>query len=240
MTVEQLHLEFKVFFDKVDSSSFPEFLDGEIDIYLNEGQERVIKQRYGKNNIYQKAFEESQKRTDDLKNLVKTKFVTVTAELPYTSVGMNIYRADINSLYDDVNLTIPSGDKYQFYLKSLANTCSGSCCGWEKVKLVQQDDISIVLLDPFNKPKKGRTVIFFEDGNIFVWAGDDTVSGFQLTFLKRANQINIGTYGQDKTECELSEHLHKEILQESINIAIENVGSPRVQTQGPINVKTTE
>jgi len=240
MTVEQLHIEFKVFFDKVDSSAFPEFLDGEIDIYLNEGQERVIKQRYGKNNIYQKAFEESQKRTDDLKNLVKTKFVTVTPELPYTSIGKNIYRADINSLFNDVELTSSSDIVYQFYLKSLAHTCEGACCGWDKVKLIQQDDISVVAIDPFNKPRQGKAVIFFEDGDIFVWAGDAEVKGFQLTFLKRADQINIGTYGSPKIECELSEHLHKEILQEAIQIAIENVGSPRVQTQGPINVKTTE
>ena len=77
MTIEQLHTEFKVFFDKVDSEAYTEFLDGEIDIMLNEAILRLVKRRYGINNIYKKGFEETQKRTDDLKELVVTRFADV-------------------------------------------------------------------------------------------------------------------------------------------------------------------
>ena len=243
MTIEQFHIEFKVFFDKVDSAAYPEFLDGEIDIYLNEAQDRIIKQRYGKNNMYRSGFEEIQKRTDDLKNLVKTRFCPVTQDTSYAFVGDNVYRADLSSLFEDGSLTVASTDQYRFYLKSIAQTCEadGNCCTWSRVKLVQQDDVSSIASDPFNKPMKDRPIVFFEDGDIFVWTANPfIVGGFQVTFLKVPAQMNIGTYGQPRVDSELSEHLHKEILQEAIEIALENISSPRVKTQGPINVTKAE
>ena len=242
MTIQELHRNFKVHFDKVDSAAYPEFLDGEIDIYLNSAQERIVKQRYGKNNIYRSGFEEIQKRTDDLKNLVKTRFAAVSPAGPYQDVSENVFRADLDTLYSDGNLTVPVTEKYQFYLKSIAQTCdSKECCSWSRVKLVQHDDIAPIVNDPFNKPKKGRPIIFFEDGDIFVWtAAGHTINGFQVTFMKRPIEMNIGTYGGALAECELSEHLHEEILQQAIVIALENISSPRVQTQAQVNTQQTE
>ena len=51
MTVQQLHLEFKFRCDKLDSLNYPNFLPEEIDLLLNNAQDRLIKQRYGLNNI---------------------------------------------------------------------------------------------------------------------------------------------------------------------------------------------
>ena len=241
MTIQQFHRDFKVFFDKVDSASYPEFLDGEIDIYLNEAQARLVNQRYGKNNLYQKGFEQTQKRTDDLKNLVRTRFTTLSSETSYQYVSDNVYRADLDSLFTDGNLSQSAASDYQFYLKSIAQSCKDECCTWSRVKLAHHDDLSSIATDPFNKPTKGRPVVFFEDGDIFIWTEDGhTVDGFQVTFIAQPVQMNLGTYGGPVVECELSEHLHKEILQHAINIALENLSSPRVQTQGPVNTQQTE
>lgn len=247
MTIEQFHREFKVFFDKADSSAYPEFLDGEIDIYLNEAQERIVKQRYGKNNIYRSGFEELQKRTEDLKELVVSKFTSLSSNTAYQDIGDNVYEASLTDLFEESGLINPATETYQFFLKAIAETCQLDennqpiCCSWSRVKLVQHDDIGTIVEDPFNKPKKGRPIIFFENGNILVWTAPGfVINGFQVTFLKRPQQVNIGTYGQPQVECELSEHLHKELLQEAIQVALENIGSPRVQTQGPLNVQTSE
>ena len=204
MTIQQFHREFKVFFDKTDSSAYPEFLDGEIDIYLNEAQERMVKHRYGKNNIFRSGFEEIQKRTDDLKNLVITRFTSLTQATAYQEIGDNVYRADLGSLFTDAALTVSATEDYQFYLKSIAKSCKADgCCAWSRGKV-------------------------------------SSVEGFQVTFIKRPVQLNIGTYGSPVAECELSDHLHKELLQEAIQVALENIGSPRIQTQGPVNVQRTE
>ena len=202
-----------------------------------------MKQRYGRNNLFKAGFEQTQKRTDDLKNLVRTRFTSLSSATMYQYISDNVYRADLESLYTDGELTAPSTDKYQFYLKSVAQTCDAAeCCTWSRVKLVQHDDISPLADDPFNKPTKGRPVIFFEDGDIFVWTSPGhSIKGFQVTFIAEPVHMHLGTYDSlVDVECELSSHLHKEILQNAINIALENLASPRIQTQGPVNVQQTE
>lgn len=241
MTIQQFHRDFKVFFDKVDSAAYPEFLDGEIDIYLNEAQERFVKHRYGKNNSSRAGFEQTQKRTDDLKRLVRTRFASMSSETSYQYVSDNVYRADLDNLYLDGDLVNPAPSDYQFYLKSIAQTCMDGCCTWSRVKLAQHDDISSIATDPFNKPSRSRPVVFFEDGDLFVWTATGyTIDALQVTFVAQPVLMNIGTYGEPLVECELSEHTHKEILQDAINIALENLSSPRVQTQGPVNAQQTE
>jgi hypothetical protein len=239
MTIEQFHREFKVFFDKADSLAYPEFLDGEIDIYLNEAQNRIVKLRYGKNNAYVKGFEESQKRTDDLKNLVKTKYCSVQSSTTYQGIG-NVYTTQLTQLYDDIDLTTLSLDKYQFYIKSTIKCVSSSCTNWNSPKITQQDDIYALLSDPFNKPRIGKPLLTIEDNGLFYWLPDgSSATVAALTFLKEPNVMNKGTYGSDKVECELSNHIHKELLQLAIQIALENIQSPRVQSQA-INIQTNE
>ena len=70
MTCAELHLEFKFRCDKLDTLNYPNFLPEEIDLILNNAQERLVKQRYGFNNIKRQSFEETEKRTEDLKEIV--------------------------------------------------------------------------------------------------------------------------------------------------------------------------
>lgn len=239
MTIEQFHREFKVFFDKLDSLAYPEFLDGEIDIYLNEAFERIVKLRYGRNNTYARGFEESQKRTDDLKNLIKTKFCSVQVSTSYQGIG-NVYSTQLTQLYDDRLLTQLSTDKYQFYIKSTILCVSDSCTVWSSPKVTQQDDIYALLDDPFNKPRVDKPLLTTEDEGLYYWLPQSTTAEVvSLTFLKQPTPVNKGTYGFPKVECELSEHMHKELLQLAIQIALENIQSPRVQSQA-INIQTNE
>lgn len=241
MTIQQFHREFKIALDKVDSSSYPEFLDGEIDYYLNEAQDRFIKTRYGGNNLYRARFEEIQKRTDDLKELVVSNFALVSLATSYSSVGQNVYMADLSKLYTTIELDQLSGNSYMIYVKSLSSIKIDDCVKFVPNKLVQHDDINTLINDPFNKPNLTKNLIFFENGNIFIWATPEvTVESLFVTFIKRPAQMNIGTYGNPIVECELSEYTHKEIVQLAVSIAIENIESPRVETQEPINISKIE
>jgi hypothetical protein len=243
MTVQEMHNEFKISMDKVDSSAYPEFLDWEIDYYLNEAQDRFIKNRFGRNNLYVRGFEEIQKRTDDLKALVVSKYCSIGTTPYYGLGGSFVYRAELDSLFDDVNRTQTSSVDYMLYVKAAAETSKAKCPNkWHKVKLVQHDDLSSISGDPFNKPSAERPVIFFEDGDIFIWSGQDSeVSNFLVTFVKRPTQINIGTYNSNPvTNCELSEYTHKEIVQYAVKIVIENIESPRSQSNQAMNINKVE
>ena len=234
MTIAEMHLEFKISRDAVDSNAYPELLDAEIDYYLNEAMDRFVKTRYNKNNTYGKGFEEIQKRTDDLKRLTISKFAQVTSVPYYTSIGKSIFRADVDTLFDDDALTSPATEQYMLYIKSVVDTCTDNtetCCGWKDVSLRQQDDLSPVGGDPFNKPRAGSPVVFFEDGDLFVWTQDGgVIRNVLLTFIKKPIRVDLGTYGGVATDCELSEYTHKEIVQLAVDISLENLQSPRVQT----------
>ena len=70
MNVNQMHIAVQQGVDKINSLQADMLLSQEIDIELNKSMSRFINSKYGKNNIYRKGFEESQKRIDDLRSLV--------------------------------------------------------------------------------------------------------------------------------------------------------------------------
>ena len=71
MNVAQMHLAIQQGVDKINSLQADMLLGEEIDIELNKNMSRFLNTKYGKNNKYGKGFEESQKRIDDLRSLVK-------------------------------------------------------------------------------------------------------------------------------------------------------------------------
>ena len=229
-----MHLEFRISLDKLDSSAYPEFFPESIDYFLNEAQERLVKNRYGRNNLFRAGFEEIQKRTEDLKVLVVTRYpaISVVAE------EENTYRLDLSDLSDDKARQITSVDKYMFYLRSRLEVNKAGCTtSFQSPQVVQQDDLEEVKQDPFKRPSLNKPVIYFEEGNIYaITSGDFTIDSARVTFLKRPVQMKFGTVYSTldvDRDCELSEHLHKEIVQRAVDIALENIESPRQQTIQP-------
>tara|TARA_R110001599_G_scaffold22626_5_gene83421 strand:- start:366 stop:1529 length:1164 start_codon:yes stop_codon:yes gene_type:complete len=71
MNVNEMHLAIQQGVDKINSLQADMLLSEEIDIELNKSMSRFLNTKYGKGNKYGKGFEESQKRIDDLRSLVK-------------------------------------------------------------------------------------------------------------------------------------------------------------------------
>ena len=65
-----MHLAIQQGVDKINSLQADMLLPEEIDIELNKSMFKFINTKYGRNNIYRKGFEQSQKRIDDLRTLV--------------------------------------------------------------------------------------------------------------------------------------------------------------------------
>jgi len=78
MTILEMHIKFKILTDKLDTLNYPNFEPEEIDELLNMSQERFIKQRYGTTNLKKSPFESTQKRMDDLREVVKNGQLSVT------------------------------------------------------------------------------------------------------------------------------------------------------------------
>ena len=72
MDIQSMHIAVQQGVDKINSFQADSLLPQEIDLELNKSIMRFVNLKYGKNNIYRQGFEESQKRIDDLRNLVKS------------------------------------------------------------------------------------------------------------------------------------------------------------------------
>lgn len=73
MTIAELHKNFKIELDKSSNSGYPAFLPEEVDYWLNSAIMRFVKTRTSGLNVHKAGFQSNQKRTDDLKGLIKTK-----------------------------------------------------------------------------------------------------------------------------------------------------------------------
>lgn len=71
MTVLEMHIALRQTIDRVNSLRNDRLRPEELDIELNRAMMRFINTRYGRNNIYRKGFEESQRRIDELRVLLK-------------------------------------------------------------------------------------------------------------------------------------------------------------------------
>lgn len=240
MLLSTIHRDIKIFLDKVDSSAYPEFEDGEIDVFINEGIKRLVNQKYGGNNPLRTSFEETQKRTEDLKSLVVTKYFPVVLSTVYTS-PFKVYKTNLDQAYSDSSLIIPSPEKYLFFTKCVANVIENNCNSFAKIKQIQQDDLTEVILDPFNKPKGNKVVSFFEEGTLcFAVDTVKTLEKVLITYIKKPALVNKGTYGFPLVECDLDEHLHSEVIQVTVGIMLENIESQRQNTQEVLNTQRIE
>jgi hypothetical protein len=83
MTVNEMHIAIDLELNKLNSNLYDNILPQEKDYFLNRAQERLIKQRYGaKSNAKREGFEMSQKRIDDLQNLLVPNYYDKAYKLP--------------------------------------------------------------------------------------------------------------------------------------------------------------
>ena len=231
MNISEWHILFEVFMDKVDSQSLPEFTSEEKDVLFNEAIERFVKTRYSSKSVSvgkrsfvtDKGFEQSQKRIDDLRTLVKTVYATTTSYIYQDGA----YTVALDDLYTDENRTVPFTDEYYFFARINPKVNNTKCSKYiNKNKLIEHDDLNYALDDPFNKPSGNYPLMYFEDSDIIILSGNDTVENCRLTFIKKPTIVDLDT----NTNSDLPEHTHREVIQLAVQIALEGIESPRQQT----------
>ena len=237
MTVQDMHYDFKLKFNKVDSQDQANFKAPEIDWWLNEAMEVFMKQRYGINNIKGEGFETTQKRIDDLRNLV-----IKDQSLPATALTI------------DNSFEAPLPGDYIFAIRLQAET-SKEPCGRRICVCTptQHDDLSSVLKDPYYEPsfEWGEVPIVYgtksdtvaDSNKVFGYTdGSFVINSFILDYLRQPKRIAFvsglpgqsynypdgSTVDQDQG-CELPDHTHREIVDLAVQMASGSVNSPGFQ-----------
>ena len=100
MNVNQMHIAIQQGVDKINSLQADMLLSEEIDIELNKSMSRFLNTKYGKNNKYGQGFENSQKRIDDLRTLVKVYSApTIYKEQYNNNIWVDQFRLPSDYLY---------------------------------------------------------------------------------------------------------------------------------------------
>lgn len=222
-----MHLAFKIGYDKIDSLNYPDILPEEIDFLLNKAQDRFVKQRYGTNNDKKQSFEETQKRTDDIKAIV------VNADI--IPLANSVDNIDPNAQF----CVLPAD--YWFAIQERVDLQCTDCndqlvTSKVKVKAINHDDFDTLIINPFEKPSISKVLrLMAYNRTELIHAPGTTIVKYYLRYIKEPVRISLTV----PTDCELSEHTHEEIVSEAISIALENVEALRTKTYTPI-IKNTE
>jgi hypothetical protein len=227
-TVQQMILSYKLKLDKIDSSAYPDIQEPEIKYWLDEAANRFVKQRYERTNRKRKGFEESQKRTDDLRTTVKR--LNVIAVTPVT---------DIN---DAFSLTLPNDYRYLVKIKlNVTYPCNGSTISDVVIpKQVEQDDIHVLLKDPFNRPTEEKPLFVMEGNQIIIYTGGlSTIVSGDITYINLFYRLQPGAVNYDSSVDHyintdvydaLADDTHDEVVDIAVKLTLENIESQRYQT----------
>ena len=139
--------------DKINSFQADSLLSEEIDLELNKSIMRFVNLKYGRNNIYRQGFEESQKRIDDLRNLVLSyEEMLYFKERRILKFGGNsAFSTNSSLLYVDKFL-LPAD--YLYHISSYCNSFKSTDCKKDiKFELRRNEGERIILEIPLRDLK---------------------------------------------------------------------------------------
>ena len=216
MTVQQMHDEFRLGLDKVDTLGAPNFLDIEIDSLLNKAQQEFIEQRAWGTNMKKQGLEETQKRKDDLRQLIKEEEIAIFAPaVKPNSFFINLPKDYRHAINEEATIKYICNNK-----KTTKRT---------SVKPLTMDRYNEIIKDPFNKPERTKIyrLDYLHDRFEIVLGEDVDITSYHLRYLKRPTPIELS----NGLDCELAEHTHREIVEKAVSYALSDVESPRWQVQ---------
>ncbi len=218
MTAAELKQSFKVKIDQTDSNHTRQYEDEEINLWLNEGQLRFIKTRFEGSNPKGESFEQTQKRIEDLRLVLLRKSITPVL----ADISVHEYSIDL------------PGD---YFLRTNSNTIS--TCGTLETPItttpstraenvvIFHNDFEKALKDSFKKPRFNKHLILFEGNKVYIYANTGFFpSKFTIIYIKKPKEIDV----VGGVSSELAELVHNEIVNEAVSMALENVQSPRYQS----------
>lgn len=208
MTVQDMHYDFKMKFNKIDSQKNRNLRIQEIDWILNEAEQIFVKLVAYPRMFTHLGFETNQRTIEDIREIINNSVITPSFN----------------------QIVFPT--VYQYFLKGICYISKGTCKNKEaKFIPIQYDDDDT---SSFHKSDfDWREVVGrFNKQGIELLVNDFVVESFKLTYIKKRPYIcfptgtSQGTYtlpsGVVLTEnqnCELSEITHSEIVDIAVMLA---------------------
>ena len=211
-----MHTAFKQGLDKFDSKDYPNLEPDEIDLVLNQATGALVKQRYGFNNFKKEAFEQTQKRIEDLYSLVTSTRLSV--------IPNGTENIDSNSVF----VTLPND--HWITIQELTNiTYSGVITEDVYTQVIQHNDYSKLINNPFARPSTKKVLrLTTQEGAELLHSADSTVNSYKLRYIREP--ATVDSQSTPQVDSDLPDQVHQEIVNQAISIALENIESARIKT----------
>jgi len=247
MTKSEFLNKFFIEYDKVASNGAPGYTADEISQIASEAQESLIIKKYGPNsNRLKEGFEETEKRIQEIGELVTYKTITSFTTGFFDNA---VYVTLPNTLIDttNANTTSPAGPTnfddvywYTIYEDCVSNrldcTIANNTTVYVKpdVMEISHDEFLYAERNPFRKPfvkgSEGRVFRLRSEGrkHQLVTDGTFTITAYKIGYIKKPRPIDLVTNIANPVS-ELNDSFHRELLHETVQLAKQYVQDPSLQ-----------
>lgn len=238
MTVEAMH---KAIIQQLNDMKEKRIPSEDIDLYINKSIDQFIKDRFEpRSNELQLGFEQSQKRIDDLRELIKesgeldTEEVTIPFEdnifidktnLP--SDYMFLINVSASIQYNDSGVTYTVVSSKRTVVGSLNTEYAVKSV---RCKFIQLDDLYQSMTDFFNKTKIKTPKYTINTNSVYVYTDEKfIVDKIYITYIRQPALVSL----ESSTDCDLADSTHEEIVDIAVQLIQEDLLSNSVSR--PIN-----
>jgi hypothetical protein len=201
MRIQELHYDVKFKLDKVDSNQKRNFTPAQIDWALNNGIQYYLDDTYDidPQKPYRNGFEMTERRFQGLKGL-HIKSPEQQAPLTATAIDSTTYYVELENL----------AFEHLWTTRVRAVITDENCTKTVGVSIVETDDLTDAVVDPFNRPntrfgkalgvygrtRNGSSSInhFAGNGTLYIYTDGAVVSDVYIDYIKYPNRVWIGTY----------------------------------------------
>lgn len=215
MSPLEIHIAIRNELDKTQDFQYPDFQPEQIDYWANKAYELWIDDTAYPMTQGKLPFEYNQKRIDELKDLIK------------------FHRANTTQNLTEFVIELPND--YRHLVRHECITTKGNTSKTVSGIITKQDYINLQKKDPFWKPIASEP-LYYIMGNELIYETDGSfsVDNATLTYIKQPVHMQLGSEYTSPTidiSWEItSEYVQHQIINRCVSMMLENIESPRYQT----------
>ena len=227
MLTTEFSLEFDILYNSISSNAAPGIDEYEKSVFLTQAQEDYVRD-------LAERFDSSEKARRELANLVNSGVSSTPLNYPSESINQRSRFFNVN---DDVMYIVSEKVKLSSTDACLKNKET-------RVIPIRHDEYSVNIRNPFKKPNGEISWrVDYKDLNSgkvveIITVENSNPSEYFYRYIKYPKPIILEALPTETirglnvvTECELSESLHKTILDKAVNMALATTGNPILQAR---------
>ncbi len=234
MTKQEFLNNFYLQMDKVASLALPGYEPAEIAAMATEAQELLVVTYYTGNNSSRTSFEETEKRIEDLGELVTPDILTPATYNPLLNMPNGVFVTLPNTLVTNGPTDYSDVHWFTVYEEVLTND---KCNPRKYVVEVNHNEYNAINSDPYNKPNKNKVWRMRIEGRKHELITDGTynITSYIYRYVKKPTPINLTT-NLTQSVSQLSDHMHRELVRKTVEIASKDIEAyQRMQAEQATN-----